>query len=82
MCIISDRFSGNKEVVRRVFSPNDGHAHRWCMRHIKANLKKAGFIDKMVLDKFYKIGYASEIVDFNRLKEEIKTECKDAWQWI
>jgi hypothetical protein len=30
--------------VRRVFfSPDDGHAHLWCLRHIKANLKKAGF---------------------------------------
>jgi hypothetical protein len=46
VCIISDRFSENKEVVHRVFSSNDGHAHRWCLRHIKANLKKAGLLIK------------------------------------
>jgi hypothetical protein len=74
-------FSENKEVVRRVFSSNDGHAHHWCLCHINANLKKAGFIDKMILDKFYKIRCESEIVGFNRSKEELKTECKDAWQW-
>jgi hypothetical protein len=39
--------------------------------HIKANLKKAGFIDKILLNKFYVICYASEVVDFNRLKEEL-----------
>ncbi|XP_078171452.1 uncharacterized protein LOC144565535 [Carex rostrata] len=82
VCIISDRFSGNKEVVRRVFSPDDGHAHRWCLRHIKANLKKAGIIDKVVLDKFYRIGCVNEIVEFNRLKEKLKTECENAWKWI
>ncbi|XP_078170359.1 uncharacterized protein LOC144564632 [Carex rostrata] len=82
VCIISDRFSGNKEVVRSVFSPDDGHAHRWCLRHIKANLKKAGFTDKVVLDKFYINGCVNEIAEFNRLKEQFKTECEDAWQWV
>lgn len=43
VCIISDRFSGNKECAGYFFSPDDGHAHLWCLRHIKANLKKAGF---------------------------------------
>ncbi|XP_078164967.1 uncharacterized protein LOC144559730 [Carex rostrata] len=82
VCIISDRFSGNKAVVRRVFSPDEGHAHRWCLRHIKANLKKIGINDKVVLDKFYRIGCANEVVEFNRLKEQLKSECVDAWKWI
>jgi transposase-like protein len=82
VCIISDRFSGNKEVVRGVYSPNDGHAHRWCLRHIKANLKKAGITDKVVLDRFYSMGCANEVVDFNRLKEQLKIECENDWQWV
>ena len=82
VCIISDRFSGNKEVMRRVFSPNDGHAHRWCLRHIKANLKKAGVTDKVILDKFYRIGCTNEVVEFNRLTEQLKIECEHAWKWI
>ncbi|XP_078156118.1 uncharacterized protein LOC144551892 [Carex rostrata] len=37
VCIISDRFFGNKEVVRRVFSPDDGHAHQF--NRLKEKLK-------------------------------------------
>jgi transposase-like protein len=81
VCIISDHFSENK-VIRGVYSPNDGHAHRWCLRHIKANLKKADITDKVVLDRFYSMGCANEVVDFNSLKEQLKIECEDAWQWV
>ena len=34
---------GIRSALGIFFSPDDGHAHLWCLRHIKANLKKAGF---------------------------------------
>lgn len=65
--------------MHRVYAPENGHAHRWRLRHIKSNKKKAGFIDKVLLNKFYEIGCVHEVEEFNRLMEQLKVDCEDAW---
>ncbi|XP_020102619.1 uncharacterized protein LOC109720138 [Ananas comosus] len=79
--LISDRFKGLANLVALVFPPSEGHAHRWCLRHMKANMN-IHFKEKHLLKIFYRIGSASEERQYYALKEELKAMDEEAWRWV
>ncbi|XP_020111290.1 uncharacterized protein LOC109726214 [Ananas comosus] len=81
VCFISDRFSGLKEIVAELYPTRQGHAHRWCLRHMKANMAKR-FKNESLLDKFYSIGSAPTSVEYYKLKDELRALDEDAWKWV
>lgn len=68
--------SGLKKIVVEMYSTRQRHAHRRCLRHMKANMNKC-FKTDLLLDKFYAIGSAPMPVEYYKLKEVtcVKSGC-------
>lgn len=80
VCFMSYRFSEFQKIVAEIHPPRQGHAHRLCLRHIKANINKC-FKNESLLYKFYATGSASTSTEEYKLKEELDALDHDAWKW-
>jgi len=58
------------------------HKHRFCARHLKANFQTVGFVEKRLRGLFYSAAYASETIEYNKIREEIKASNPHAHDWI
>lgn len=77
---ISDRMKGIPKALQERW--REPHKHRFCARHLKANLQTAGFRDKRLTSLFYSAACASEVVEYNKIREEIKATNSRAHEWI
>jgi len=77
---ISNQMKGIlKALVKKWRKP---HKHGFCARHLKANLQAAGFRDKQVTELFYSAACALEVVEYMKIREEIKATNRRANEWI
>ncbi|KAI0519462.1 hypothetical protein KFK09_006910 [Dendrobium nobile] len=84
LCIISDRHAGLVRGCREIF-PNV--AHRYCLRHLRENFKKAirqmgiGDVD-FLCQKMYAAGNTDDKAFFNRCMEDMRRIKVDIHQWL
>lgn len=76
---VSDHMKGIPRALREGWPAT--HHHRYCIRHIKANFKKAGFGTDKFQNLLHACALASEVVKYDELRKQMKhmSPAADAW---
>ncbi|KAM0857193.1 hypothetical protein ACQ4PT_048645 [Festuca glaucescens] len=77
--IISDRQKGLIKAVSQVFPHSP---HRFCLRHIYANLQSAGFRGPELKKHMDVASYSYTKPEFDRAMAAMKADCEHAYNWL
>ena len=77
---VSDRAKGIPRALVEGWPA--AHYHRYCIRHIKANFKKAGFGTDALQNLLHACATASEVVKYEEFRKQLKTVSPEGDAWI
>ncbi|XP_019200077.1 PREDICTED: uncharacterized protein LOC109193680 [Ipomoea nil] len=78
-CFISDKQKG---LIQAFVEVLPGVEHRFCMRHLHANMKVAGFQGKAIKDAVWACARATTVNKFNDALRTLRRLDEDAYQWL
>ncbi|XP_019183631.1 PREDICTED: uncharacterized protein LOC109178451 [Ipomoea nil] len=78
-CFISDKQKGLIQAFGEVLPSVE---HRFCMRHLHANMKVAGFQGKAIKDALWACARATTVNKFNDALRTLRRLDEDAYQWL
>ncbi|XP_031116762.1 uncharacterized protein LOC116020425 [Ipomoea triloba] len=79
ICFISDKQKGLLPAFGEVLS---GVQRRFCVRHLHANMKVAGFQGRAIKDSLWACARATTVNTFNAAISKLRGLDEDAYQWL